>query len=273
MENRPPIPPEIKRAVRERCGYGCVLCGAQPYDYDHMVEYEIVKCHEAENLTLLCKHHHGEKTLKNLPRERIEQANQAPYNLSSGKTKYRLLYYAGNSVEVHIGGNTFKYSGMEDGFRFIPLQIDGQEIIAFSYEAGNLLLSFVSFDRLNQKVVEIIDNEITHSTFVWDAEWSANKLTLREGNGRFLLRLLFQTPNIIKIDKGFFHLNSTDLLLDKEALFVANNKTLLGGNMAENCTIGLNISGFGPYPETWKEIKSEFRKAKKISKKNKGAVS
>jgi hypothetical protein len=70
MENRPKIPEDIKRIVRARCGYGCVMCGAQPYDYDHIEEYEIVKCHEANNLTLLCKHHHGEQFTESRGRTR-----------------------------------------------------------------------------------------------------------------------------------------------------------------------------------------------------------
>jgi len=266
MKSRPPIPPEIKRTVRERCGYGCVLCGAQPYDYDHIVEYEIVKCHEADNLTLLCKHHHGEKTLKNLPREEIVKANASPHNLKINSTKPRLLYYSGKSVEVHIGGSVFKYHDLPDGFKFVPVQIDGLDVISFSYINDKLLLSLNAFDKNNKQIVEIIENEIVHSTDIWDAEWKANKLIIREGNGRFILRMIFQTPNIIKIDKGFFHYNSTDLILDDDALFIANNKAIINRITSINCPIGICIHGLEPYSESWKEIKAEFRKAKKTLK-------
>jgi hypothetical protein len=266
MENRPKIPEDIKRIVRARCGYGCVMCGAQPYDYDHIEEYEIVKCHEANNLTLLCKHHHGEKTLNNLPRAEVERANLDPYYLKIETTKSRFLYYSGDSVEVHIGGNIFKYQNIPNGYIFIPLQIDDLNIISFKREDDKLLFSFVSFDRSNHKIVEIIDNEISHSTSIWDAEWTSNKLTLRCANGIYLLRMLFETPNIIKIDKGFFHYNMTDILLDDDAIFIANNKALLRNNMSTNCTIGLCISGHGNYIESWKEIKALFKKSKKSIK-------
>lgn len=261
QETRPPIPENIKRTVRKRCGYGCVLCGAQPYDYDHIVEYETVKEHTEDNLTLLCKHHHGEKTLKNLPRELIEKANKSPYNLNQEETKSRLLYYTGNNVEVNIGGNIIKYDELIDGFRFVPLRIDDKDIISFTYENGNLLLSFVSYNRENQKILEITNSEVTHATSIWDAEWKANKLTLREGNGRFLLRLTFQTPNILKIDKGFFHFNDTDLLLDEKALFNANNKGIIAENLIKNYQIGIHVEGCSPYPESWKDIKYMFKKA------------
>ena len=263
MADRPPIPANIKLAVRKRCGYGCVICGAQPYDYDHIEEYERVQCHEEHNLTLLCKHHHGEKTLKNLTKELIEAANLSPFNLKDETTKSRFLYYSGSSVEVHIGDNIFKYYDLDEGFTFVPLQIDGEDIISFTCEGNKLLLSFKAYDRSNNLVMEIIDNEIQHSTSVWDAEWTANKLTLREGNRRFILRLLFETPNIIKIDKGYFHYNETDLLLDEEVLFVANDHSILGGNTATNCKVGLSVSGHGVYTDSWKDVKAAFKKAKK----------
>lgn len=263
MGKRPPIPSEIKRIVRERCGYGCVICGAQPYDYDHIMEYEIVKRHEADNLTLLCKHHHGEKTLKNLTKKEIRKANASPHNLKLNFTKPRLLYYSGKSVEVHIGGSIFRYHDLPDGFKFVPIQIDGCDIISFTCANDKLLLSLNAFDRNNKKIVEINENEIVHSTDIWDAEWQANKLIIREANGRFLLRMLFQTPNIIKIDKGFFHYNNTDLILDDDALFIANNKSIMKKFTIDNCTIGLCVQGFGPYKDSWKNIKAEFRKAKK----------
>jgi len=263
MADRPEIPSEIKRCVRERCGYGCVICGAQPYDYDHIIEYEEVKCHEAGNLTLLCKHHHGEKTLKNLPREIVEKANLNPFNLISENTTSRTLYYAGRSIEVRIGGNVFVYENMVEGFSFVPIQIDEESIISFKYEKENLLLSFRAFDRENNQIVEIFENEISHTTSVWDAEWKANKLTLREGNGRFLLRMKFEAPNILTIDKGYFHFNHTDLLLDHELLFLGNTGARIHGNKSVNCKVGMEFSGYGPYNTPWKEVKHAFRKARK----------
>lgn len=263
MPSRPEIPTEIKRAVRERCGYGCVVCGAQPYDYDHIIEYEEVKCHEAENLTLLCKHHHGEKTLCNLPRELVEKANASPYNLIDENTKSRTLYYFGRSVEVRVGGNIFKYQDMLEGFSFVPIQIDEEPIISFKYENGNLLLSLRAFDRNNNLVVEIVENEISHTTEIWDADWKANKLSIREGNGRYLLRMIFEAPNILTIDKGYFHFNHTDLLLDSDLLFLGNTGNRIHGNESLNCTVGMAFSGYGPYSASWKDVKRAFRRATK----------
>ncbi len=34
---RPKIPLPIQREVRQRCGFGCVICGLPLYDYDHII--------------------------------------------------------------------------------------------------------------------------------------------------------------------------------------------------------------------------------------------
>ena len=181
----------------------------------------------------------------------------------SENTTLRTLYYAGRSVEVRIGGNVFVYKNMEEGFSFVPIEIDEESIISFKYEKGNLLLSFRAFDRGNNQIVDICENEISHTTSVWDAEWKANKLILREGNGRFLLKMKFESPNILTIDKGYFHFNHTDLLLDNELLFLGNTGARIHGNKSVNCNVGMKFSGYGPYSTPWKEVKRAFRRAKK----------
>ena len=61
------IPLPIQREVRQRCGSGCVICGLPFYEYDHMLGCENVKSHVADEITLLCRLHHGGKTSGLLP--------------------------------------------------------------------------------------------------------------------------------------------------------------------------------------------------------------
>ena len=43
-----------KRAVRQRCGFGCVLCGKPIYQYDHMHGYTLENADDPDAITLLC---------------------------------------------------------------------------------------------------------------------------------------------------------------------------------------------------------------------------
>jgi 5-methylcytosine-specific restriction endonuclease McrA len=65
--DRDKIPRKTKLRVRQRCGFGCVICGHPIYQIDHMVDHAVVQEHKAANLTLLCPRHHDEKTKGLLP--------------------------------------------------------------------------------------------------------------------------------------------------------------------------------------------------------------
>jgi len=62
MNDRPPIPDPVKRTIRQRCGFGCVICGLPIYEYDHIFGYKNETGHIVEEITLLCDHHHKLKT-------------------------------------------------------------------------------------------------------------------------------------------------------------------------------------------------------------------
>jgi hypothetical protein len=54
----------MKREIRQRCGFGCVLCGIRIYQYDHIIDYAQVQEHTADNITLLCDGRRGRSVLR-----------------------------------------------------------------------------------------------------------------------------------------------------------------------------------------------------------------
>jgi len=48
----------MQREVRQRCGFGFVICGIPIYHYDHIIDHAEVHEHTADKLTLLCPTHH-----------------------------------------------------------------------------------------------------------------------------------------------------------------------------------------------------------------------
>src|SRR4051812_17249157 len=107
-ENRPPIPEPIKRIVRQRCGFGCIFCGAPIYDYEHIEEYNKVREHQADNITLLCPNHHREKTAGRLPANIVKERNVAPRNKSKPYTAYHELFFRGQKFGFRLGGMWFE---------------------------------------------------------------------------------------------------------------------------------------------------------------------
>ena len=70
------IPEGVARAVRQRCGFGCVLCGKAVYSYHHFnPSFADARDHRADGITLLCPacHQEGSNT-----QETIVAANAHP---------------------------------------------------------------------------------------------------------------------------------------------------------------------------------------------------
>src|SRR4051812_43597484 len=73
------IPSEVKRAVRQRCGFGCVICGSAIVEYEHIdPEFVRARNHEATGIALLCPTCHSRKTRNFLSRRRVIEAAANP---------------------------------------------------------------------------------------------------------------------------------------------------------------------------------------------------
>lgn len=79
VESRPKIPASIKREIRQRCGFGCVICGCPVFDYEH-IEGIGATGHNPSHMTLLCPTHHREKTVGRMPVSVVRDHDAHPFN-------------------------------------------------------------------------------------------------------------------------------------------------------------------------------------------------
>lgn len=76
---------DIKREVRRRCGYGCVICGEAFFDYDHFdPEYVDATEHNPDGIALLCDKHQRAKTAGRLSEASYLAAIEDPFALRQG---------------------------------------------------------------------------------------------------------------------------------------------------------------------------------------------
>lgn len=236
MNNRPAIPATIKREVRQRCGFGCVICGSPIYEYEHMVEWSKTHHHKADELTLLCSQHHAEKTKKLLPIAKVKAANDNPFNLSTQFSSPQSLYYDGKDFKLRLGDSVSTFSDLKDGQTFSPFAIDGQPVVSFTNDSGNILLNIEFRDDLGTTILLINNSELVYSVGLWDIEWVGRTLTLREGLRKIFLELVLAPPNMVSINRGSLHYNGIELEIGTDYVFCLNNKTFLS-----NCA----VHGFG----------------------------
>lgn len=224
----------MKRAVRQRCGFGCVVCGTPIFEYHHMTPWSIVQCHEEENLTLLCDLHHKEATGNQplLTDKQVRRANSQPHNLRAGSSKPHWLHFEGPNCHVSMGTNRITGLAASD---FAAVVIDGYPLLGFRYEDGIYMLNFRYYSPENDLLLSIIDNEISYTAGLWDIHWTANRLVIRAKLRDVVLDIEFQTPDTVTIHKGILHLNGVKVEVAPHYLNVGNRQWLSG------CTVKGNV--------------------------------
>ena len=237
------IPLPIQREVRQRCGFGCVICGLPLYEYEHMDEWALVQRHVSEEITLLCDQHHREKTAGLLPKIMVSEANAHPHNLREGVAKPYTLHFAGKQATVTLGGNTFTCEDQGYGTSMVPLSIDGVPLIGLILADGHLLLNLVVFDECNVPILHIKNNQLFQTTIPWDIQLVGTTLTIREAHRKILVEIEFAPPDRIHIMRGRFLRNGIEVLVRPENILITNNSMYIANCHAHNC-LGSLILGF-----------------------------
>lgn len=105
------IPSDVRRRVRRRCGFGCVVCGSAIITYEHFdPPFRDAKKHQAEGITLLCGSHQLESSKGLLSRESIARFNVHPCCLQRGYASHP-LDLGSRRPRVLMGGTNFTNCG------------------------------------------------------------------------------------------------------------------------------------------------------------------
>jgi hypothetical protein len=138
----------MKRDIRQRCAFGCVVCGLPIYEYEHMTDYAKVLRHEAHNITLLCDRHHGHKTKKLLSEEQVRAHDADPYNRGHSQSAAEMLHYEGNRYSLRMGEIVMRDCWFNG--RCILLLIDHSRVIEVKMTDGQL---FFDLDIGTRRVI------------------------------------------------------------------------------------------------------------------------
>ena len=234
--SRPPIPLPMRRTVRQRCAFGCIICGHPLYDYHHMTPYACVREHTEGNLTLLCDAHHREATSGLLTTAQIAKHDATPYNVVSGVSRPYALHFSGREPEVEIGGNKFSGGARhpDGGVLFIPISVDDHDIVSFRIDDdGRLFLNISILDECNLPLLAIVENELVYRGDVWDIAFEGRKLALRQAPRDIFLEIEFAPPNGLRLLRGRLLCNGVEILIHTTRIFIVN-----AGQTFEKCSFG-----------------------------------
>ncbi len=239
---RPPIRTEVQREVRQRCGFGCVLCGLPIYQIHHIEGDPTV--HDPRDMTLLCPNHHEEENKGLITKDQIRAANDDPVNHRNGVSSAQKLNGFMDPSCSFIIGNCEVRNAAQNG-HFAPIMIDGLPILAFNFEDGRALLELRLFNEYNEAVLIVEDGSLVLSTLPWDITFKGDELTIREGRGKIRLQVGFHPPSNVEIKRGFFLFDGAAIAVSEHGVECLNNHVVWS-----NCGATLNGVAFaiGPHP-------------------------
>lgn len=170
------IPAQVARKVRERCGFGCVVCGSAIIDYEHFdPEFKDATAHAPEGIILLCPTHHRAKG-GFIARSTLAAAASDPY---CKRNAFAWTPLDLQNATTRVG--PFTAIGCQ-----VVLEIRGERVIWFSppeTEGGPNRLNLVLRGQDGSDLVRITEN-------MWHASASAADVKLVAGDvsGRIEVR-------------------------------------------------------------------------------------
>jgi hypothetical protein len=220
------IPDPIRRAVRQRCKFGCVVCGMPIYHYDHIQQFAEVREHKEDNLVLLCPNHHQEKTSRRLSADRIQHLRDTPYN-STRETASGYRFEPNKTLDVILGTNKARCEFRHGDGDYVVLQVEFERMFQVHCRDGWISYSFKLTDYHGNIILEVNDGEMVVSTEVWDYQYEGTRLTVRSAKRKIVLDLnlsnqlvhihtgafLLPTPEGALVENGyFFHVKHKELI-------------------------------------------------------------
>lgn len=189
------IPADMKRAVRQRDGYGCVICGLGIYQYEHVEpSFAEARLHEAKNITLLCSQCHDKVTRGFLSKATVRSAMENPLARQKGFAHETLDFrswpriYLGSIATVNAL-NVLSICGKP------VIWIDPPEITGAPFR-----LSASFLDAFDQPRLLIVENEFRVFSGNWDVTAEGGSIVVRDSLTKIALSFQVTPPSELHFD-------------------------------------------------------------------------
>ena len=209
------IPSDIRRAVRQRSGFGCVLCGCAIGEYEHVVpEFKDATSHNLDGIAYLCPTCHAKVTKGLIDKKTVLEAMRNPWAIRHGHC-HDAFVIGDDNASVRLGGMTF--------YNCIALSIDTVPIFGIlpPVQKGQPYRLFGTFtDQTGQVTLKIEDNEWLGNAKIWDIEVIGRRVIVRERQGKIALLIEAEPPQGINVKRLDMYLNDIRLVGSQEFLWI-----------------------------------------------------
>ncbi|HCX5186900.1 TPA: hypothetical protein OZT99_000770 [Escherichia coli] len=191
-------PSSVKRIVRQRCGFGCVICGFGFYDYEHFdPDFVDATEHNPDGMTLLCSQCNQKRARGGrLSAHTVAVANANPKCLQQGFASEMFDFHS-EPIEINFAGVTFY-----DCDHLIV--VNGRPMLSVQpalQDNSPVRLSGVFCDSIGRETLTITENEWSVDSGYWDIECIGPRIIIRSAPGQIVLVLKMNSPTGIVIEK------------------------------------------------------------------------
>jgi hypothetical protein len=193
------IPEPVKREVRQRSRFGCVICRSGFYEYEHILPFVQVAAHDPAHICCLCASCHGRVTRGQLSKDAVRARYEQLQALPPAEVEPPagpLDFHAGD-VSLAIGG-LFYPSAVQTVLRYY-----GQDVIRLQPgvdgEPGAISALFT--DDAGQPLLELDRNEWIGNPESWDIDVVGPRITVRKKKGHIALALRLDPPGRIVAER------------------------------------------------------------------------
>lgn len=213
---------ELKRTIRRRDGFGCVICGLGFYTFEHFnPEFKDAKVHDEAGICLLCFQHQGETTKGILSKETISSAvksarcNQRGYVNAFFDLKFPII--------VRFGNILMRANGDKD---HAILVLGNEEMVKVSAADSEspFRLSATFKDERNDTLLEIIENEWIASVQNWDIKQEGAKIVICSASRESKIIIRANPPHELIFEELDLYNNGTKVHFKKGGDLVISPK-------------------------------------------------
>ncbi|PLX71713.1 MAG: hypothetical protein C0602_00500 [Denitrovibrio sp.] len=233
------IPSGVKREVRQRCGFGCVVCGNAFIEYEHMdPEFKDAVKHDAMCITLLCPTCHGLVSSKFWSKQKIIECDKYPFCKNSNTARSVLSSFSESPTVVFAGIEIRNCKSLINVNDVSILSIKEPE------EGSNVYrLSGIFHNSAGNKSLVIVDNEWMINNDNCDVDVSGGCITIREGLRRISLKICIEENNRLVVENIDMSIDGVVLKGGRDELELSINgvKNNIFGGRIENCMCGISL--------------------------------
>lgn len=212
------IPAPIKRKIRQRSKFGCVICRSGIFDYEHIdPEYSEATTHDPDDICCLCTACHAKVTRghfsKAYVRKKYKEVEAA--DVREVPPPFDGLDFHDGKAELKIGGISY-----DPGVTAV-VKYHGNEIFSISPSESDMAgINALFLDDDGKESLKILDNVWHGAVEAWDTEVVGPRIMVRKRKGVFALVLRLEPPGRIVIEKLDMRVRDAHILVSEQSYAV-----------------------------------------------------